>query len=76
MKTKGLEKILHRIEGELSVQPYGKELIGLLKEAYLEARIYRRRPSGCSIVYSRNMDWCIDPGPRLPEAVDDPSIRR
>jgi bacillithiol synthase len=37
MKTKGLEKILHRIEGELSVQPFGKELVGLLKEAYLES---------------------------------------
>jgi len=37
MKTKGLEKLLFRIEGELSVQPFGKELIGLLKEAYLES---------------------------------------
>jgi bacillithiol biosynthesis cysteine-adding enzyme BshC len=35
MKTKGLEKILQRIEGEFSVQPFGKELVGLLKEAYL-----------------------------------------
>lgn len=34
MKPKGLEKILERIEGELSVQPFGPELIRLLKEAY------------------------------------------
>src|SRR5260221_13159947 len=37
MKPKGLEKLLFRIEGELSVQPFGKELVGLLKEAYLES---------------------------------------
>ena len=37
MKTKGLDKILDRIEGELSVQPFGQELIGLLKEAYLDS---------------------------------------
>jgi bacillithiol synthase len=37
MKTKGLEKLLFRIEGELSVQPFGKELISILKEAYLES---------------------------------------
>ena len=35
MNTKGLEKVLDRIDGELSVQPFGKELIRLLKEAYL-----------------------------------------
>ncbi|MFT3823757.1 MAG: bacillithiol biosynthesis cysteine-adding enzyme BshC [Chitinophagaceae bacterium] len=35
MNTKGLEQIIHRIEGELSVQPYGKELVALLKECYL-----------------------------------------
>jgi bacillithiol biosynthesis cysteine-adding enzyme BshC len=35
MNTKGLEKILDRIDGELSVQPFGKELVRLLKEAYL-----------------------------------------
>jgi bacillithiol biosynthesis cysteine-adding enzyme BshC len=37
MKTKGLEKLLFRIEGELSVQPFGKELIEMLKEAYLKS---------------------------------------
>lgn len=35
MNTKGLEKILSRIEGELAVLPHGKELIQLLKDAYL-----------------------------------------
>ncbi|ULQ57836.1 bacillithiol biosynthesis cysteine-adding enzyme BshC [Flavihumibacter rivuli] len=37
MATKGLEKLIHRIEGELSVQPFGKELVTLLKESYLES---------------------------------------
>ncbi|HEY6902463.1 MAG TPA: bacillithiol biosynthesis BshC, partial [Puia sp.] len=37
MKTKGLDRLLYRIEGELSVQPYGKELVALLREAYLES---------------------------------------
>jgi bacillithiol biosynthesis cysteine-adding enzyme BshC len=37
MKPEGLEKIIDRIEGELSVLPFGKELTGLLKEAYLES---------------------------------------
>ncbi|HXB09199.1 MAG TPA: bacillithiol biosynthesis cysteine-adding enzyme BshC [Puia sp.] len=37
MKTKGLDKLYHRIEGELSVQPFGRELMVLLKEAYLES---------------------------------------
>jgi bacillithiol biosynthesis cysteine-adding enzyme BshC len=37
MKPKGLEKLIFRIEGELSVQPFGKELVGLLKEVYLES---------------------------------------
>jgi len=35
MKTKGLEKIISRIEGELSVLPHGKELITILKESYI-----------------------------------------
>lgn len=35
MSTKGLDVLISRIEGELSVQPFGKELIALLKEAYL-----------------------------------------
>jgi len=34
MNTKGLEKIIHRLEGELGVLPFGKELIALLKECY------------------------------------------
>ncbi|WP_290793619.1 bacillithiol biosynthesis cysteine-adding enzyme BshC [Flavihumibacter sp. UBA7668] len=37
MKTKGLEPILNRIQGELSVLPFGEELIQLLKKAYLES---------------------------------------
>ena len=37
MKTKGLDKLYYRIEGQLSVQPFGNELMGLLKEAYLES---------------------------------------
>jgi bacillithiol synthase len=35
MKTKGLDKIINRVEGELSVLPHGKELITILKECYL-----------------------------------------
>jgi bacillithiol synthase len=37
MNTRGLEKIIARIEGELSVLPHGKELVQLLKDAYLNA---------------------------------------
>jgi bacillithiol biosynthesis cysteine-adding enzyme BshC len=37
MSTKGLDKLLYRIEGQLSVQPYGPQLISLLKECYLES---------------------------------------
>jgi bacillithiol biosynthesis cysteine-adding enzyme BshC len=37
MKTKGLDKLLFRIEGELSVQPFGTQLLALLKECYLES---------------------------------------
>ena len=37
MQTKGLETIITRIEGELSVQPHGKELITLLKDCYLSS---------------------------------------
>lgn len=37
MKTKGLEKIINRVEGELIVQPHGKELIEMLKECYLNS---------------------------------------
>ncbi|HVM88165.1 MAG TPA: bacillithiol biosynthesis cysteine-adding enzyme BshC [Puia sp.] len=35
MNTKGLEKIIARIEGEFSVLPFGKELVQLLKNCYL-----------------------------------------
>lgn len=34
MNTEGLEKIIARIEGELSVQPHGRELVQLLKDCY------------------------------------------
>lgn len=37
MNTKGLEKIIHRIEGELVVQPHGKELIEILRKSYLNS---------------------------------------
>jgi bacillithiol synthase len=37
MKTKGLDKLLFRIEGELSVLPFGSQLLALLKECYLES---------------------------------------
>ncbi|MBO9205353.1 MULTISPECIES: bacillithiol biosynthesis cysteine-adding enzyme BshC [Niastella] len=37
MTNKGLDKLIHRIDGELSVQPHGKELIQLLRDAYLES---------------------------------------
>jgi len=37
MKTAGLEKIIARIEGELSVQPYGKELLQLVKDCYINS---------------------------------------
>ncbi|MBC7849227.1 MAG: bacillithiol biosynthesis cysteine-adding enzyme BshC [Chitinophagaceae bacterium] len=35
MNTKGLDKLIHRISGELTVLPFGKELIDLLTDAYL-----------------------------------------
>jgi bacillithiol biosynthesis cysteine-adding enzyme BshC len=37
MKTKGLDKLYYRIEGQLSVEPFGRELMALLKAAYLES---------------------------------------
>ncbi len=37
MKTKGLDKIMQRIEGEFAAHPYGPELIQLLKSYYLDA---------------------------------------
>lgn len=36
MNTRGLEELVSRIEGELGVDPYGSELISLLKDAYLK----------------------------------------
>jgi bacillithiol synthase len=35
MKTDGLDKIVERIEGEFSGEPFGPELIQLLKECYI-----------------------------------------
>ena len=37
MNTKGLDKLLYRIQGTLSVQPYGPQLMAMLKECYLES---------------------------------------
>ena len=37
MKTKGLEKIIDRINGEYSILPFGKELVEILKESYLNS---------------------------------------
>ncbi|MEO6961238.1 MAG: bacillithiol biosynthesis cysteine-adding enzyme BshC [Puia sp.] len=37
MQPKGLEEILQRIEGEYATQPFGPELIQLLKSCYLES---------------------------------------
>ncbi len=37
MHTQGLNSLIERIEGEYSVQPYGKELCDMLKDAYLDS---------------------------------------
>ena len=37
MKTEGLEKIVSRIEGEFSGEPFGPELINILKDCYLNS---------------------------------------
>lgn len=37
MNTKGIDKLIHRINGELSVLPHGNELIQLLKDSYLSS---------------------------------------
>jgi bacillithiol synthase len=37
MNTKGLDAIVHRISGELSVQPHGKELMKMISACYLES---------------------------------------
>ena len=34
MKPAGLDKLINRIEGELSVEPHGRELVSLLKKHY------------------------------------------
>jgi len=38
MKPIGLEKIINRIEGELSIHPFGTDLISLLRKCYLGAK--------------------------------------
>jgi len=38
MQTKGLEPLLQRIEGQLSVLPYGPQLMELLRRAYLGSK--------------------------------------
>lgn len=37
MSTKGLEKIISEIDGQFGVQPYGKELVDMLRRCYLES---------------------------------------
>jgi bacillithiol biosynthesis cysteine-adding enzyme BshC len=37
MNTKGLEKIIARVEGEMAVLPFGHQLVQLLKEVYLNS---------------------------------------
>lgn len=37
MNTKGLDKLVYRIEGELSVLPYGQQLVQLIRHAYLDS---------------------------------------
>jgi bacillithiol biosynthesis cysteine-adding enzyme BshC len=37
MHTQGLNSLIERIEGEFSVQPHGKELCDMLKDAYLDS---------------------------------------
>jgi bacillithiol biosynthesis cysteine-adding enzyme BshC len=37
MDTKGLDKIIDRLDGELSVFPHGNELISLLRDCYLSS---------------------------------------
>ncbi len=38
MNTKGLEKIISKIEGQFSGMPYGKELVQILKDCYLNSQ--------------------------------------
>lgn len=35
MHTKGIEKLIQQVEGQLGVYPFGKELAGLLRQCYL-----------------------------------------
>src|SRR5579871_2255399 len=37
MNPKGLEKMIDRVEGEFAIEPYGKELVQLLKDSYLKS---------------------------------------
>ncbi|HVY74373.1 MAG TPA: bacillithiol biosynthesis cysteine-adding enzyme BshC [Puia sp.] len=37
MSTKGLDSIVERIEGEFATQPFGSELVSMLRAAYLES---------------------------------------
>ena len=37
MNTKGIEKMIHQVEGQLGIHPFGKELIALLKQCYLDS---------------------------------------
>ena len=37
MKPEGMDKLLRRLEGELSVQPHGAEMMNMLRDAYLDA---------------------------------------
>jgi hypothetical protein len=37
MGTQGLELLIERSEGEVSVQPFGKELVETLKQCYLDS---------------------------------------
>jgi bacillithiol synthase len=37
MKTEGLDRIVERISGEFSLEPFGEELIALLKTTYLQS---------------------------------------
>ncbi|HEY0678413.1 MAG TPA: bacillithiol biosynthesis cysteine-adding enzyme BshC [Chitinophagaceae bacterium] len=37
MNTRGIDKLIHLVEGQLGVHPYGKELADLLRRSYLES---------------------------------------
>ena len=56
MQTRGLEKIMERIEGEFAAQPYGPELIQLLKTCYLESETIQQATFKLFTSFSANMD--------------------